>query len=645
MSPFPPLARLLTALLISLTLAACATPPRPTEPPPEAAQAAALEEAGEARAAGHLYLQLASRARGAQRTEFTLRGLELLLSQDPEPGDDERVEGALRDLAGTSLAAEDRLRVNVATARLALWRDMPEDALARLPLDFPGIAPDLMRSVEETRLEALEALGDWGGVVETHIRLEAWQADAEGIDANRAALWTNMLALDGGELLRLEGEARSHVAAGWLALAGAARSAAPDPESLERALADWAARYPDHPAYPDRIRMLREEWAALGRYPDSIAVLLPLSGRLAPVSTAVYEGLMAAYYALPADDRPRLRVYDTGEQAEAAWTLYQQAVDDGADVVIGPLDRQAVTLFSRAEHLPVPVLALNHSTEPEVPEGLFQYGLNPEDEARQAAEQSAMEGYLHAMVLAPRNELGERLTRSFAERFEELGGMVLSRQFYAPQAADFAGPITDGLGLNESRARHRQLQSVTRRTLAFEPRRRQDLDMVFMVGSPREARLLAPQLRFHRAGDLAVVSTSHAYGGTPNPEADGDLDGVLLADIPWVLGVNVDRAPQRETLSGMLSPASRQLPRLVAMGHDALRLVPLLEHLHNRPGERLAGLTGGLYLDASGRVHRQLYWARFRQGQLQPLAEPVPASEPPAAPRAAAPAPGQPGLQ
>jgi uncharacterized protein len=641
MSPFPPFARLLTALLISLTLAACATPPRPTEPPPEVAQAAALEEAGEVREAGRLYLQLGSRARGAQRTELTLRGLELLLSQSPEAGDEERVETALRGLAGMSLGAEDRLRVNVATARLALWRDQPEDALARLPLDAVGMPADLVRRVEETRLETLAALGDWGAVVETHIRLEAWQVDAEGIDANRAALWSSMLALDQSELLRLEGEARSHVAAGWLALAGAARSAAPDPESLERALANWGARYPGHPANPDQIRILREEWATLGRLPDSIAVLLPLSGRLAPVATAVYEGLMAAYYALPADARPRLRVYDTGEQAEAAWTLYQQAVDDGADVVIGPLDRQAVTLFSRAEYLPVPVLALNHSMEPDAPEGLFQYGLNPEDEARQAAEQSAMEGYLHAMVLAPRNELGERLTLSFSERFEELGGMVLSRQFYAPQATDFAGPITDGVGLNDSRARHRQLQNITRRTLEFEPRRRQDLDMVFMVGSPREARLLAPQLRFHRAGDLVIVSTSHAYGGTPEPEADADLDGVLLADIPWVLGVNVDRAPRREALSGMLSPASRQLPRLVAMGHDALLLVPLLEHLHSRPGERLAGLTGGLYLDASGRVHRQLHWARFRQGQLQPLAEPVPAP----VPRATAPGPGQPGLR
>jgi uncharacterized protein len=623
-----PLARLLTALLISLTLAACAPGPRPTEPPVDPAEAIALEQAGETREAGRLYLRLAAGTREPQRTELTLRGLELLLAQAPEAADEESVESALAYLATADLAPQDRVRTRLAEARLALWRDRPEDALAALPAEVPGVPAALARGVEETRADAYAALEDWGRLVETHIRLEGWQSDQAGIDTNRAALWDRMLALDRATLMRLETEARDPVTAGWLALARAARGTAPVTEALERALDDWAARYPDHPAAPGQVRLLREQWAALGRYPDHIAVLLPMSGRLSVVSSAVYEGLMAAYYGLPADARPTLRLYDSGDQPEAAWTLYQQAVDDGADLVIGPLDRHAVTLFAGAESLPVPVLALNHSVQDMAPEHFYQYGLNPEDEARQAAEHAAIEGHLFALVLAPRNDLGERLGRSFTERFQDLGGMVLSTEFYAPQASDFAGPITRGVGLEESRARHRQLQNVVRRSLEFEPRRRQDLDLVFMVGSPREARLLAPQLRFHRAGDLPVLSTSLAYDGTGDPQADQDLDGVVLADIPWVLGVEVGGAPGRASLSPVLSPASRQLPRLVAMGHDALRLVPLLNHLHERPGERFAGLTGSLYLDESGRIHRQLHWARFQGGELRPLMAVAPPDTP-----------------
>jgi uncharacterized protein len=617
-----PIARLLTGLLTVLILAACA-PPRPTEPPPDPARAAALEQAGETAEAGRLYLQLAERTRDPQRTELMLRGLELLLSEPPEPEDEARIETALANLAGADLAPPDRIRLNLADARLALWREQPEAALLALPIDVLGVPVNLGRRVEETRLEAHLALEDWGAIVDTHLRLEGWQPDPEGIAANRATLWDRMLNLDRDTLVRLEYEASSRVAAGWIALARIARATPPIAAELDRALAQWAEAFPGHPAAPEQLRLLREQWAALSRYPQRIAVLLPMTGRLAAVSTAVYEGVMAAYYNLAPEDRPTLRIYDTGEQPEAAWTLYQQAVDDGADLVIGPLDRRAVTLFSRAESLPVPVLALNHSSDPFAPGDFYQYGLNPEDEARQAAEQAAIEGHFHALILAPRNDLGERMSRTFTERFEELGGMVLATEFYAPQASDFAGPITFGLGLNESRGRHRQLQGVVRTPLEFEPRRRQDLDMVFMVGSPREARLLAPQLRFHRAGDLPVISTSHAYSGSPDQRADEDLDGVVLADIPWVLNVEVQGAPGRESLLPALSSPSRQLPRLVAMGHDALRLVPLLEHLGSRPGERFPGLTGNLYVDDAGRIHRQLHWAQFRRGDLRPLAPPA----------------------
>ncbi|OOG26469.1 LppC family lipoprotein [Thioalkalivibrio denitrificans] len=625
------IARLLTALLTALILAACAPAPRPVEPP-DPSRAVVLEQEGRLVEAGRLYLELAERAEDPQRTELRLRGVDLLLDSEPEPQDEERIEAVLTELSPMELPPVEATRVSLATARLAMWRGQPAAALEALPADVVGVPAHLGRQVEETRLSAYLALDDLAGAVQTHVRLEAWQPDAEGVAANRAALWDRMLSLERSTLLRLEGEVPSRAAAGWLALARVARGTGPIPEELDRALEEWSRAYPDHPAAPEMIRLLREQWAALGRYPDTVALLLPMSGRLSTVATAVYEGVMAAYYSLPVDARPVVRLYDTGEQAEAAWTLYQQAVDDGADLVIGPLERRAVTLFSRAEMLPVPVLALNHSSDSVAPERFYQYGLNPEDEARQAAEQAAIEGHLHALVLAPRNDLGERLSRTFAERFEDLGGMVLATEFYSPQASDFAGPITFGVGLTESRGRHRQLQSVVRTTLEFEPRRRQDLDMVFMVGSPREARLLAPQLRFHRAGDLPVLSTSHAYSGTRDARADEDLDGVVLADIPWVLDVTVDGTPDRESLLPVLSSSSRALPRLVAMGHDALRLVPLLEHLHARPGERFTGLTGNLYLDDAGRIHRQLHWARFHRGTLRPLA-PMVAAEPEAAPR------------
>lgn len=620
--------RLFPALALTAVLAACAPPePRLVVPPADLTEAQSLELSGELQEAGRLYLAHAQRLRGEERIQFTLHGLELLLSERPEPEDLDLAETAYADLTRQPLPEPASTRAAVAGARLAIWSDDPWRALSLLPTDLEGRPAPLARQVLETRVLVLSLMDDWLGVVQTHITLERWQDDAQGIAANREVLWTRLLEQDRDRLARFEAEAPDRVTAGWLALARVARGTAPRPAALETALEDWMLAFPNHPATGDFLPRLRREWAELGRYPDRIAVLLPMTGRLAAVSTAVYEGMLAAYYRLPVEDRPSLRLYDTGEQAEAAWTVYHQAVQDGATLVIGPLDRRAVELFATSDHLPVPMLALNQVDWDNPPERLFQFGLNPEDEARQVAEYAAMEGYLHALILAPRNELGERLGTSFTERFLELGGLVLSAQFYAPQATDYAPSITQGLGLNDSQGRHRQLQNIVRRNLEFEPRRRQDLDVVFMVGTPREARLLAPQLRFHRAGDLPVLSTSHAYSGHRDAQTDADLDGLTLAEIPWLLDAAIEETPTRATLAPDLSPGSRQLPRLVALGHDAMRLAPLLNHLHQRPGEGLEGMTGRLYLDEAGRVHRQLHWAVFRRGVLSPMVLTPPMAE------------------
>ena len=70
--------------------------------------------------------------------------------------------------------------------------------------------------------------------------------------------------------------------------------------------------------------------------------------------------------------------------------------------------------------------------------------------------------------------------------------------------------------------------------LEFEPRRRQDIDIVFMAAFPAGARQLMPQLAFHHGADLPVHATSHVWSGVPDPANDRDLDGVVFGDMPWL---------------------------------------------------------------------------------------------------------------
>jgi len=176
---------------------------------------------------------------------------------------------------------------------------------------------------------------------------------------------------------------------------------------------------------------------------------------------------------------------------------------------------------------------------------------------------------------------------------------------------DHSDSIRAMLLLDASAARHRELQRTLGQRLEFEPRRRQDVDFVFLVTKPRQARLLRPQLQFHHAADLPVYTTSHAWPGEISPQEAPDLAGLMLPDMPWLL-VEDDLDPlSRNRLREVLPAAGGPYGRLYAMGMDAYGLLPHLARLQTSDQETLDGHTGNLYLDELNQVHRQLVWVRL----------------------------------
>mgnify|MGYP002065451744 CR=1 FL=1 len=115
--------------------------------------------------------------------------------------------------------------------------------------------------------------------------------------------------------------------------------------------------------------------------PRQIAVLLPEGGRFQWVAAALRAGILAAYFEQPSAERPILRFYDSADPNQV-WPLFQQAVADGAEMVLGPLDKDAVTRLLQGEDPVIPILAPNQADHqgPVLP-NLFQFGLAPEDEA------------------------------------------------------------------------------------------------------------------------------------------------------------------------------------------------------------------------------------------------------------------------
>ena len=142
---------------------------------------------------------------------------------------------------------------------------------------------------------------------------------------------------------------------------------------------------------------------------------------------------------------------------------------------------------------------------------------------------------------------------------------------------------------------------------------RPDIAVIFIATTASTGRLLAPQLRFHYAGDLPTYATSLVYDPASGAR-DADLNGVLFPDSPWLLSPDPTSADLNATLAADWPQRVAQWPRLFAMGIDAYRLIPLLYNQTER-FSAVPAMSGELSIDADGRIHRHLPLAQFRNGR------------------------------
>lgn len=109
-----------------------------------------------------------------------------------------------------------------------------------------------------------------------------------------------------------------------------------------------------------RVRMLTALLAvvlatACGGPEPAIGVLLPRTGPMAELGAQAEAGLRIAIEELPPDRRPKLIFGDDGGASVATTAAYDALVDQGATVVIGPLDTDcalAASAVSRRRRVP-----------------------------------------------------------------------------------------------------------------------------------------------------------------------------------------------------------------------------------------------------------------------------------------------------
>ncbi|WP_447732567.1 penicillin-binding protein activator [Rhodanobacter soli] len=607
-----------TGLLFSLALAACVPANAPRSPAELAAaqSAEALSRQGQFDQAAQAWLALATQSRG-HADSYRLLAAEAWR----EEGQLERAAPVLDSIKRQRLSGDEPLRFDLLQAELALDRHDAATAL-RLTTQPNVVAPPALQlRLLEWRARAMAASGDRWGAARTRVQMDGQLSGFDHTQNRQQIL--DLLNQVGVESLKQRAAAmqRGDRMLPWVneALSQLGVAVAQPPPDLQQ---------PVGTLLPGADANVREGY----KVPTQVALLLPNDGNYAAASTAIREGFFAAYLDAGRNHAPRplVRVYDSQGTADGAVKAYQQAVSDGARLVVGPLTRGEVAAVFSQPQLPVPVLALNHPDDKQLPAAdASEFGLLPETEGAQAADHMVERGLRQVYVLVSTDDFAQRAAGAFKAELAARGGRLAGTITLPPGVTSYASIIA-GMKFPTAPAASAPASSGT--TAPAESSLVNDVG-IFISMRPAQARVLLPQLRIAQV-NLPVFATSHVYEGSDDVAANRDLDGVEFCDAPWLFDAQPG-LPNHDGIAARLPAARGGAARLFAFGMDAWNLVPYLDWLRAHPGSYVPGASGQLAADQFGRVRRVLIWAQFQNGLARPLGgslqmDDVPSNAPPA---------------
>ena len=348
---------------------------------------------------------------------------------------------------------------------------------------------------------------------------------------------------------------------------------------------------------------------------QKVALLLPLQGPLAKQGNAVLDGFLAAYYQTKNNGGavPLIQIYDTSSTTNIT-KLYETAIEQGANFVVGPLTKSDVSSVVEDADINVPTLVLNQITDQKKSDNLYQFALSPENEAQSIAGTAAGLGYHQALVISSAGAWGEGIANAFISQWTSLNGTVTQTMYFNnDQSIKIA--VADLLNVTQSNARHVALQKLFNEKIAFSPRRRADVDVIFINALPTQARQIVPYLSFYYAGNLPTFATGQLYNGIPNVNRDKDLDGVQFPIMPWEIAPSEMGGAYRDMFQVLWKNNFNENSLLYAFGIDAYTLMTQIETKQAFPSTGIMGNTGTLFLNQNQLIKRGLLWAQFQNGQ------------------------------
>jgi len=183
--------------------------------------------------------------------------------------------------------------------------------------------------------------------------------------------------------------------------------------------------------------------ASVGDRQVRVALILPLSAQ-SNAGVAALSMKNAAEMALAEfkNSNIQLLVKDDGGTLQGAQAGAQQAISEGAEIIIGPLFAQSVSAvgqIARARNIPVIAFSTDASV---AARGIYLLSFLPETDVRRIVDFAISRGKRSFAALLPDNAYGTVVEAAFQQEVSRRGGRVLALEKYPLDANNMAEAVS-----------------------------------------------------------------------------------------------------------------------------------------------------------------------------------------------------------
>ena len=247
--------------------------------------------------------------------------------------------------------------------------------------------------------------------------------------------------------------------------------------------------------------------------------------------------------------------------------------------------------------------------------------MRPEDEAVQAATTLSQQGFDHPIILVHQDSVSLRIANTFASEWQRQTGKLPEVAYFEKGNSMQAG-LKKSLEVDQSQARVDDLNIRIKQTIKTDVRNRRDIDMIYIVGSPTQTRLLKPYIDVSIspfASVIPVFASSRSHSLKIDQSGTRDLSGLTFTEMPWLLPSKQQNKALAQRVQKLFPKRSDSLQRIFAMGYDAFNVIDTLYLMKEYQYVRHFGQTGTLKLNDNNTLTRSILWGRYQKSRVQEI--------------------------